>query len=159
MKVLVTGSRHWQDFDAVKFMLEEVHPDIVVHGRARGADCCAHFACEELGLTVANGRLRPYPADWVAHGSAAGPIRNQKMLDVEHTKKEPIDMCLAFPEKDSVGTWDMVERCLKAGIPVELCSDDKECEKKFKTLKEIHVDITKGRKTRTPTTAQKPKSR
>lgn len=146
MKILVTGSRNWQDFDAVKFMLEEVKPDIVVHGRARGADCCAHFACEEMGLTVENKRLRPYPADWVAHGMKAGPIRNQQMLDEENTKKEPIDMCLAFPMKDSVGTWDMVERCLKTGIPVELCSDDKDCEKKFKRLQEIHVDPRKKKK-------------
>lgn len=146
MKVLVTGSRHWQDLEAVKFMLVELDPDVVVHGRARGADACAHFACEEMGLTVANKRLRPYPADWVAYGSAAGPIRNQQMLDMEHTKKEPIDMCLAFPEKDSVGTWDMVERCLKTGITVELCSDDKSCEKKFKTLQEIHTDPRKKRR-------------
>ena len=145
MKVLVTGSRHWQDLDAVKFMLEELHPDIVVHGRARGADCCAHFACEEMGLTIANKRLRPYPADWVAYGMSAGPRRNQQMLDMEHTKKEPIDVCLAFPEKDSVGTWDMVERCLEAGIPVEQCSDDKECEKHFRMLKGKYVKSRKSK--------------
>lgn len=135
MKVLVTGSRKWRDLEAVKFMLQELKPTILVHGRARGADACAHFAAEDIGGID----IRPYAADWVAHGMAAGPIRNQQMLDEEHKKREPIDICLAFPLRDSVGTWDMVTRCLKAGIRVECCTEDKPCLKRFDALATEHA--------------------
>lgn len=130
MKVLVTGNRKWRDLEAVKFLLVELKPTILVHGRARGADACAHFAAEDIGGID----VRPYPADWVKYGMAAGPIRNQQMLDCEHQRREPIDVCLAFPQRDSVGTWDMVERCLAAKIKVECCTDDKPCVKKFDAL-------------------------
>ena len=138
MKVLVTGSRHWKNLEAVKELLLAAYDDaktrILVHGRARGADACAHFAAEDAGGID----IRPYPADWVAHGMSAGSIRNQQMLDEEHKKKEPVDLCLAFPMRGSVGTWDMVERCFKARIQVECCSEDSQCVKRFKTLKEKH---------------------
>lgn len=135
VKVLVTGSRKWKDLDRVKAKLEEIGPDIVVHGRAMGADYCAHISAEDMGLTVANGRLRPYPADWERHGSAAGPIRNQQMLDEEHVTNEPIDLCIAYPDANSIGTWDMVERCLKAGIEVELDVDDKAAHRRLAALR------------------------
>lgn len=135
MKILVTGSRKWRDLEAVKFMLQELRPTILVHGRARGADACAHFAAEDIGGI----EIRPYPADWEAHGTAAGPIRNQQMLDCEHQKREPIDICLAFPQSDSIGTWDMVTRCLQAGIKVECCTENKACLKRFELLKTKHT--------------------
>lgn len=151
MKVLVTGNRKWRDLEAVKFMLVELQPKkpeklILVHGRARGADACAHFAAEDMGLSMDDGTIRPYPADWIQHGTAAGPIRNQQMIDEEHQKREPIDICLAFPMRDSIGTWDMVERCLTTGIKVECCTEDKVCLKKFAILKEIHVDPRKKKR-------------
>lgn len=132
MKVLVTGSRKWRDLEAVKFMLQELKPTILVHGRARGADACAHFAAEDIGGID----VRPYAADWEKHGMAAGPVRNQLMLDIEHQPSEPVDLCLAFPQRDSIGMWDMVERCLKAGIQVECCTEDKVCLKRFDALRE-----------------------
>lgn len=135
MKILVTGSRKWRDLEAVKELLLAAYDGaktrILVHGRARGADACAHFAAEDAGGID----IRPYPADWIAHGLSAGPIRNQEMLDREHLKKEPIDVCLAFPLRDSIGTWDMIQRCLDAGIRVECCTEDRQCLKRFETLK------------------------
>jgi hypothetical protein len=135
MKILVTGSRKWRDLEAVKEMLLAAYDGaktrILVHGRARGADACAHFAAEDIGGVD----IRPYPAGWETHGSAAGPIRNQQMLDEEHQKREPIDLCLAFPLADSIGTWDMVTRCLTAGIKVECCTDDEICLARFAALR------------------------
>lgn len=148
MKVLVTGSRKWQDLEAIKFLLQELKPKkkleplILVHGRARGADACAHFAAEDMGMSEGDGTIRPYPADWITHGTAAGPLRNQQMIDVEHQKREPIDICLAFPMPDSIGTWDMVERCLTNGIKVEMCSDSPKCIKKWN---EIQTRRKKGK--------------
>jgi hypothetical protein len=52
-----------------------------------------------------------YPADWYTHGKAAGPIRNQKMLDDAFP-----DVVLAFP--GGRGTADMVRRAEKVGVTV-----------------------------------------
>jgi len=59
----------------------------------------------------------PHPADWERHGRAAGPIRNQEMADAG------ADLCIAFPYGIGKGTYDMIERARKAGIPVEINPD------------------------------------
>ena len=51
-------------------------------------------------------------ADWKTFGKAAGPKRNQAMVD------SGADLCIAFPSKGSTGTIDCVERAKAAGIPV-----------------------------------------
>lgn len=52
-----------------------------------------------------------YPAEWDKHGRAAGPIRNQVMID----KGKP-DAGLGFP--GGKGTADMMRRLHTAGIKV-----------------------------------------
>jgi hypothetical protein len=49
---------------------------VIVHGDAAGADRLA-------GQWVTNRMLKVerYPADWAKHGRAAGPIRNEQMLE------------------------------------------------------------------------------
>lgn len=106
MKVLVTGGRDYNDPACVYRYLTQLAPKVIVHGHATGADALAdtwalHYAVE----------VRRYPADWKAHGRAAGPIRNQQMLDVEKP-----DVVLAFP--GGRGTADMVRRAKAAGIKV-----------------------------------------
>lgn len=88
----------------------------IVHGAARGADRLSVLAALSLGIKD----IRAYPAQWDIHGKSAGHKRNQKMLDVEHLPADPFDVVLAFPLPDSIGTWDMVNRAKKAGIPVEV---------------------------------------
>jgi DNA-binding MurR/RpiR family transcriptional regulator len=59
-----------------------------------------------------------YPADWEAYGKAAGPIRNQRMLD----EGKP-DLVIAFSDLPTTsGTYDMIKRAKAAGIPVYLVS-------------------------------------
>lgn len=61
-----------------------------------------------------------HPAEWHVHGPAAGPMRNQAMVDLG------ADVCFAFGELQrmkrgklrNTGTGDCVERCRKAGIRV-----------------------------------------
>lgn len=55
-----------------------------------------------------------YPADWANFGKAAGPLRNQRMLD----EGKP-DLVVAFTNDlaSSRGTRDMVRRAQAAGIP------------------------------------------
>jgi hypothetical protein len=53
-----------------------------------------------------------YVAQWKKHGRAAGPIRNQRMLD----EGKP-DLVVAFP--GGRGTADMIRRAERAGVPVQ----------------------------------------
>jgi len=78
----------------------------VISGMARGAD--------SLGCGWAETNWCPvleFPADWRRDGRAAGPIRNQKMLD----EGKP-DVVVAFP--GGRGTADMVQRSRRAGVEV-----------------------------------------
>lgn len=107
MRVGVTGGRDYADRDAVHAALRLLNrDDVLVHGAASGADSmCAEVWGDFLGRDV-----EPHPADWTRHGKAAGPIRNQEMVD------SGLDLLIAFP--GGRGTADMVRRAEAAGIPV-----------------------------------------
>jgi hypothetical protein len=81
-------------------------PTLIIHGCANGADEWADYWAD-----VNNVPHRAFPADWNKHGKAAGPIRNQRMLD----EGKP-DMVIAFP--GGRGTADMVRRARTAGVEV-----------------------------------------
>lgn len=107
MRVLVCGGRDYHDRDHIWNTLVSI-PDVtcIIHGCATGADSEAMIVAEALGIKHA-----PFRADWHTHGKAAGPIRNQRMLD----EGKP-DLVVAFP--GGRGTADMVKRAKAAGIPV-----------------------------------------
>ena len=87
--------------------MHEMHEfSCVIHGGATGADSLASEWAEAGGVVV-----EVYPADWRSHGRAAGPIRNQEMLE----KAGPAFL-VAFP--GGRGTADMIRRAKKARIPV-----------------------------------------
>lgn len=117
-RILITGSRNWTDWDEVAYALMDATPRpydyryIIVHGGARGADTIAAAWAKSWGMEV-----EVHPADWRTHGKAAGPIRNQKMVDLG------AHVCLAFPQPKSVGTWDCVRRAKAAGIPVTITEE------------------------------------
>lgn len=117
--ILVTGDRNWSlDNEAQKITVwgalngYKRHNPLVVHGAAKGVDRIADTHARALGMEV-----HPHPADWEAYHRAAGPIRNQEMLDTEHP-----NLVLAFHDDivSSKGTRDMVNRAVKLGIPIIL---------------------------------------
>lgn len=71
MRILITGSRYWSDYDAVKNAIMEFASDgdTIIHGCAPGADTIAGQVAKELGLYV-----EEHPADW-SIGKRAGPMR------------------------------------------------------------------------------------
>ena len=110
MRVLVCGGRDFYDGALLKRTLDDIVTEldvVVIHGGARGADSLASWWASTRGFSV-----EIYPADWNAHGSAAGPIRNQEMID----KGKP-DLVVAFP--GGKGTADMVRRAKAAGVLVK----------------------------------------
>jgi len=118
VKVMVTGSRRWKAREPIQNALfRHFTPggvNILIVGDASGADCiAADIARLEIPFEV-----KVHRAAWGKHGKAAGPMRNQRMVD-----QKP-DVCLAFPtvseDTPGSGTWDAVRRARKAGIPVEV---------------------------------------
>lgn len=110
MRVLVCGGRDYFDCNAVYTALDELNSPpgslIVIHGEATGADV--------LGAAWGNDfakQVIAFPANWDRHGRAAGPIRNQQMLDVGKP-----DIVLAFP--GGRGTANMKKLATKAGVPI-----------------------------------------
>ena len=81
-------------------------PRCVVNGGARGADMMARHWGERHALIV-----KTEEAKWLEFGKAAGPIRNQVMLD----KYSP-DLIVAFP--GGPGTADMVKRGRAADVQI-----------------------------------------
>jgi hypothetical protein len=75
-------------------------------GDATGADALAAGWCKDNGV-----EFKVYPADWDAHGSAAGPIQNKAMLEAEAP-----ECVIAFP--GSKGTRNCCSLAEKAGIKV-----------------------------------------
>lgn len=138
-RLLVTGSR---------LLTSERHSDAVYQGlvqcgKVLGRDTVlVHGACppgnrarnwhgvrvhaEGLDYLAERWWLRwrlpvdPHPADWRREGLAAGPNRNQRMVD---TMDQSVPcLCMAWPHPDprerSAGTWDCVRRALAAGLTV-----------------------------------------
>lgn len=110
MKLLVCGGRDYSDEEHVYRVLNVFHEkyciSVIVTGAARGADYLAGKWANENNISLVE-----YPADWRKHGKAAGPIRNQEMLE-----KESPNAVLAFP--GGSGTADMIGRARKGGIDV-----------------------------------------
>lgn len=111
MRVLVCGGRDYTDTETVYCTLDRIHKneqiDIVIEGNARGADRIAGYWARRNKID----NLK-FKADWAkpGYGKAAGPIRNQQMID----EGKP-DYWIAFP--GGRGTADMVKRLKAAGIP------------------------------------------
>lgn len=119
MRVLICGSRTmpWSCLDLVIQTVRalETKPTVIIEGAARGADTLARVCAIYEGIQV-----EEYRADWKTHGKAAGPIRNQQMLD-----SKP-DLVIAFHPTSGItpGTRDMVSRASMAGVPVKVVTYD-----------------------------------
>jgi hypothetical protein len=85
----------------------------IATGERYGAD---HLVAVEWALLPPPARMiEVHRAAWKQYGRAAGPKRNQLMVDLGATRM------VAFPIGDdtqSRGTWDCIRRARKAGIPV-----------------------------------------
>lgn len=123
-RIIVCGSRTWPSEWILGFQLDKMHqwphirlaekPDLVIiTGGAKGTDRMADAWGKRNGC-----QLAVYPAQWSRYGAAAGPMRNQEMLDVCHP-----DLVLAFRVSGiSRGTDDMVRRARKAGVLTMQCT-------------------------------------
>lgn len=125
MRVAVTGSRQWHDRPRIRAILKRLQREaeaageefIVIHGACPdGADKIADEICQsELGLVPGETLIRE-PAQWKRYGRAAGPVRNQKILN-DHGP----NIVYAFRNGTrSSGTDDMIKRAKKAKVPTRV---------------------------------------
>ncbi len=114
-RLLVCGGRFFQDYFYLDLVLKEQRIKlrkkgrpikVIIHGAASGADSMAGAWAEKKGIKV----LSFYP-NWSKYGKAAGPIRNQQMLD----EGKP-NLVIAF--EGGTGTNDMIKKARKVGIKV-----------------------------------------
>jgi hypothetical protein len=114
-RILVTGSRDWDDYDLVRDALTmaiyQNVPAVIVHGACpRGADAIASWWIRRyrfLGLTEER-----HPANWQLNGKRAGFIRNAHMVNLG------ADVVLAFIKDGSRGASHTAALAEAAGIPV-----------------------------------------
>lgn len=109
-RILVCGGRNYNDAAYLNAKLDKAHNrepfDCIIHGAYRGADTLA----QEWAISRGVPEL-PFPAHWTTRGKAAGPERNQRMID----EGKP-DIVVAFPGGE--GTADMVDKAYAAHIKV-----------------------------------------
>lgn len=120
MIVLACGSRDWDQWGVIEYVLSTLHfqrrISKLIHGACRGADRMAGELARRLAIEV-----QEYPADWKKFGKRAGPIRNRRML----TDGRP-NLILAFHDSltHSKGTRDMVESAMESSIEVWVISSN-----------------------------------
>lgn len=118
MRVLVCGGRDFENAVYLQSVLDAFHCGEIITSLIHG-DCGrsevktgktigADWLGADWAITIP---VTAYPADWSKHGRAAGPIRNQQMLD----EGKP-DLVIAFA--GGRGTDDMCRRAQAAGIEV-----------------------------------------
>lgn len=110
-RVIIAGSRSMRETPATYGHLDRVSaalsgPIVVISGGARGADQIG----EQWALSRGHA-MRRIPADWVAYGRAAGPLRNARMAWYG------TDL-VAFWDGASPGTRHMMDTARLAGLPV-----------------------------------------
>lgn len=118
-RVLVTGSRDWQDEDKVWHELMLAYYDYGGAYRGTGDFTIVHGACP-TGADKMSGAFADYhsfdveehPADWERYGKSAGFRRNAEMVNLG------ADVCLAFIRNGSRGASHTADLAEKAGIPV-----------------------------------------
>lgn len=112
--------------EVLRWLDDVVTDPVLIHGNdgevdphdgviVRGLDRMAGAEAAALGWDV-----EPHDALWDLHGAAAGPIRNQSMVD------SGADLCVAFPLPGSSGTWDCVARADEARIPVVIVGSEEQ---------------------------------
>lgn len=113
LRVLVCGGRTFDNKELLDRVLNAIlsefywggdspHPGMeIIEGGSTGADTLARQWALRQEVPVTS-----FPADWRKHGAAAGPVRNEQMMN----EAQP-DIVIAFP--GGPGTRDMVRRAIQ----------------------------------------------
>lgn len=112
LKVIVTGSRNFNDYDLLKATLDEKLGHVkfyeIVSGTASGADKLGEEYAAEKSLSV-----KKIPADWKRFGRLAGYLRNKQMA-------EYADMAFIFFDGKSKGALLMIDLAKENDLKTEV---------------------------------------
>jgi hypothetical protein len=89
-----------RSFALLDLLYENPGISILIHGDGRGADEVAQKWADKKEV-----KTEVYPAEWLTHGKAAGPLRNSEML-----RRSCPDVVVVFP--GGIGTADMMGKAL-----------------------------------------------
>lgn len=107
MRIAIIGSRDYPDWRVVKEYVRTLPRDtVIVSGGARGVDRIAVMEARRQRMMT-----EVYPAEWDAHGKAAGIIRNKTIV-------ARADKVVAFWDGTSPGTAHTIRLAKAAGKPV-----------------------------------------
>lgn len=111
--ILVSGSRTWKDKKTIKKFLKKFDPRRVlfIHGKAKGFDLMFDRLAKKQGFGVAE-----MEANWNFYHRAAGPIRNNWMLEFQP------DQMYAFHKNisQSKGTKHCYQQSKRRKIPSKI---------------------------------------
>lgn len=107
MKIAVIGSRNFKDYELMKITLDEVRPQLIISGGARGADTLAEKYAKENGIPTLI-----FLADWNRYGKSAGYRRNVDII-------ANADCVVAFWDGVSKGTKHSIDLAYSAGKEVK----------------------------------------
>ncbi len=126
-RILVTGSRDWDDWETLSRALDselvrlrltsrpgvELRVTVVHGGCPTGADAMAsQWAARQPRGVIAS--VEVHPAEWKRFGRSAGPKRNDLMV------KAGANVCMAFIKNNSHGASGCLALAKKAGIPTQV---------------------------------------
>ncbi len=113
MRAIIAGCRDYTDYKDFcskmsKFFNGFEMFDQILSGGAKGADEMGKRWAEYHSIPV-----KVFPADWLKHGEAAGPIRNAEMV-------KNADTLIAFWDGRSKGTANIIRLAMHARIEIHI---------------------------------------
>ena len=114
MKLIVAGSRDFNNYDLLKKSIQENFQrwevEEIVSGTARGADTLGEQFAKEYDIPV-----KQFPANWDLYGKSAGYRRNAEMANYA-------DALIAFWNGESKGTIHMINLAKEKNLKVVIIS-------------------------------------
>jgi hypothetical protein len=123
MVYIFSGTRRGAPEFTIRRKLTEIKngSPIIIHGDAKGVDTQVHTLATKMGFNIIR-----VPANWDGYGKKAGPIRNRLMIDIAlglvemYEWEEDAVRLVAFPDKNSVGTQNMIGQARLYKIETEV---------------------------------------
>jgi len=115
MRTIIAGSRTITDDHVLKKAVEESGFVVteIISGGARGVDRLGEAYAKKAGID-----LVIFPANWNAHGKAAGHIRNKRMARYAIEDKSRPGALIALWDGVSRGTLSMIDIAKDLGLKV-----------------------------------------
>ena len=117
VKAIVCGGRHFDNYDYLEITLDSIFEELdldyenieIVSGNCNGTDKLGEQYAKEHCI-----KTKVFPAEWKKYGRAAGPIRNEKMI--EYISNSDLPVVIAFVSENSKGTLDTIKRANKRNL-------------------------------------------